>query len=154
MASRCGVSPFIDSSRAPIALDLLGHQHEDVGLLLQLGHRRHVAIAEVEDVGDLEHVVDDVVEPLGEGVDVLPVERRDERRVQPVEDVAGELVAAALAGDHGVEPAALLVEQLAQSLGALGDVDGRGGEQLEEAIVAREQSEPHENANGSRVNGG
>ena len=27
---------------------------------------------------DLEHVVDDVVELLGEGVDVLAVERRDE----------------------------------------------------------------------------
>ena len=61
-----------------------------------------------------------------------------------MEDVAGELVAPALAGDHGIEPAALLVEQLAQPLGALGDVDGRGGEELEEAIVAREQSEPHE----------
>ena len=42
-------------------------------------------------------VVDDVVELLGEGVDVLAVERRDEGGVQPLEDRPGDLVALVLA---------------------------------------------------------
>ena len=50
-----------------------------------------------EQLGRRLHVVDDVVELLGEGVDVLAVERRDEGRVEPPEDRAGDLVAPLLA---------------------------------------------------------
>ena len=105
MASRWGWMPFIERSPADQRDDLVGHLHEHVGLLLELRHRRDVAVAELEPVADLEHVVDDVVELLGEGVDVLTVERRDERRVEPAQDRPGELVAALLADDHRVEHA-------------------------------------------------
>src|SRR5262249_6317787 len=75
----------------------------------------------------LEHVVDDIVELLGEGVDVLPVERSDERRVQAPQ-FPGQLVAELLTGDHGIDrgaaPRARLFEQLTQPPAALSHVDG------------------------------
>ena len=123
---------------------LVGHLHEQIGLLLQLRHRRDVAGPQLEAVADLHHVVDDVVELLGEGVDVLAIERRDERRVEPPQDLADQLVAAPLAGDDRLETALRPVEQLAQPAGAVGHVGGRVVEQLEEPIVGRQQTEPHE----------
>ena len=95
--------PFIELSRLDEGDGLVGHLHEQVGLLLQLRHRGHVAVPQLEPVADLHHVVDDVVELLGEGMDVLPIERRDERGVQPPEDLADQLVAALLARDDGRE---------------------------------------------------
>jgi len=47
---------------------LIGHVDQEVGLLLQLGNGLGLAVAELELVHDLEHIVHDVVELLGEGV--------------------------------------------------------------------------------------
>ena len=52
-----------------------------------------------EEVGDLLDEVDDVVDRRGERVDVLAVDRRDERRVQPLDDVVRDAVALLLADD-------------------------------------------------------
>jgi hypothetical protein len=48
-------------------------------------------------VRHLEHVVDHVVELLGQGVDVLAVEGGDEGRVEPLDDGVDDLVAPVLA---------------------------------------------------------
>ena len=98
MASRSGVDALhrLGSLRSA-RRRLVGHLHEEVGLLAHLRAAARSTPVEHEQVGDGQHVVDDVVELLGERVDVLAVERRDEGRVQPTEDRRGELVAAALA---------------------------------------------------------
>ena len=72
----------------------LGRLHQDVGEVADLGQRLLDAVQH-EQVGGRLHLVDDVVELLGERVDVLAVERRDEARVEPAEDRPGELVAVA-----------------------------------------------------------
>ena len=63
--------------------------HEQIGLLLQLRHRPDVAVAQLQPIADLHHVVDDVVEHFRKGVDVFTIERRDERRVEAPQDVTG-----------------------------------------------------------------
>jgi hypothetical protein len=68
------------------------------------------------------HVVNHVVELFGERVDVLAIERRDERGVQPAEDRARDDIAFVLAGsDLGVLAGDIgrVDEHLAQPLGAL-----------------------------------
>ena len=69
---------------------------EDPRQLLRLLHRRLDPV-EPEEVGDLLDEVDDVVERRGERVDVLAVDRRDERRVQALDDVVRDPVALLLA---------------------------------------------------------
>ena len=139
--------PFIDSSPAISATTSSAICTSSVGLLLELRHRRHVPVGELQAVGDLEHVVDDVVELLGQGVDVLTVERRDERGVEAPQDVAGQLVAALFAGDDRIDAGAAarprLLEQLAQAAAAVGHVGRRGVEQVEEPVVGGEETEPH-----------
>src|SRR3954451_5880503 len=71
---------------------------QDAGHPLRLLHRRLDPV-EAQEVGDLLDVVDDVVHPGGERDDVLTVERRDERLVQPLDDVVRDAVAVLLAHD-------------------------------------------------------
>ena len=70
--------------------------------------------------------------------DVLAVDRRDERRVQPLDDVVGDPVAVLLA-DHDVagEVGALgvLPEHLVEEVGGLDGVGGRLLEEVEELAV-------------------
>ena len=67
----------------------------------------------------------------------------DERRVQPVQEVAGQLVTAPLAGPHGIDALLVAVEHVTEAAGAVGHV-GRGfGEELEERVVARQEAEAH-----------
>ena len=86
MAFRNGASPLHRLQPAHQPDGLVGHLHEQVGLLLELGQDA-LDRQEAEQIGYREHVVDDVVELLGQRVDVLPVERRDERRVEALEDL-------------------------------------------------------------------
>ena len=72
--------------------DLLAAEHEDVGHLQRLLHRRLDPV-EAHEVGGLLDVVDDVVELGREAVDVLSVERRDEGRVEPLDQGVGDPVA-------------------------------------------------------------
>ena len=67
-------------------------------LLLGLDHRRLDPV-EREEVRDLLDPVDDVVEPGRERVDVLAVDRRDERLVEALDDVVRDPVALLLADD-------------------------------------------------------
>ena len=97
MASRCGCTPFIDSSRPIERHGLVGHPHEQVGLLASARAAARSTLREQQQLRHGLDVVDDVVELLGQGVDVLAVERRDEGRVEPLEDRAGDLVALVLA---------------------------------------------------------
>src|SRR5207249_8416388 len=78
-------------------VDLLHHGHDD---LRELPERLR-ALPDLEQHQELGHpleVVEDVVEVHRDGPDVLPVERRDEGRVERVEDLLGDLVALVLQG--------------------------------------------------------
>ena len=74
--------------------------------------------------------------------DVLAVDRRDERRVQPLVDVVGDPVALLLA-DHDVarevRPVGIVGEHLVEEVGAAHDVRRRLLEEVEEhAVLAGE----------------
>ena len=93
---------------------------------------------------DLLDEVQDVVEGADQGVDVLAIERRDERRLQPVADVVADLVAAMLGrADLGRASLGLVVgpEHRLEEPGAAEDVRGVLDEQVEEPHVARDQAE-------------
>ena len=74
--------------------------------------------------------------------DVLAVDRRDERRVQPLVDVVGDPVALLLADDdvaRQVRPVGIVGEHLVEEVGAAHDVGRRLLEEIEEhAVLAGE----------------
>src|SRR5918999_1043060 len=109
------------------------------GELLRLRHRR-LDLVEPEVVGDLLGVVHDVVERGGELVDVLAVDRRDERLVEPLDDVVRDPVAVLLADqDVARELAAVgvVAQHLLEQPGGAQDVAAGLLEQVEELAVTR-----------------
>src|SRR5919199_456611 len=106
---------------------------EHAGERLRLLHRRLDPVQR-EEVGDLLRVVHDVVQRAREGVDVLPVERGDERLVEALDDVVRDAVALLLADDHLPPQLAVvrpLLEHALQQLGRQHDIAPR---LLEEVI--------------------
>src|SRR6266545_2670959 len=124
--------------------DHLGHGPRGRGRLLDAVH--HEALG-----GGLD-VVEHVVEPGGEVVDVLAVDRRDERGVQPLDDLVRDLVALMLDFLDRVGLGASVsevVELLAQKLGSVDDVLRLLLEQVEEQHLARNEPEhPDRECNG------
>jgi hypothetical protein len=133
----------------------LGCLHEDVGEIADLGQRLLDAV-QYEEVGGCLHLVDDVVELLGECVDVFAVERCHEARVEPAQDGAGHLVAVQLAivdqvdqlldvsrRRFGARLVGVVVEEITEAAGALGDVRSGLVEQRVEPVVARHEPKPH-----------
>ena len=72
--------------------ELLASIDEHFSQIQRLLHRR-LDLVEVEEVGHLLRVVDDIVELRRQPVDVLAIEGRDEGRVQALDDVVGDPVA-------------------------------------------------------------
>jgi len=121
------------------------HAHQHVAQLGHLGHGL-ADLEHVQEVGDVEHVVGDVVEALRDVVDVLAVERRHEARVQPGEHVTRQIVALAFGGEDGVALGTGVRQvghHLLQQLGALVHVVRRLDEQVEELVVGRDEPESH-----------
>ena len=113
---------------------------------MQLDERRLDA-GHLQAVGHLHHVVHDVVEFLGESVDVFTVKGRDERRVEAVEDLTGQLVTALFALDDATVTALDVVEvleQLFEATGGIRNVLGCCAEQVEERVVGGDELETHE----------
>ena len=137
-----GFHSFIDSRREQ-RLRLVRTLNEQVGLFLQL--RQRGGDARDHPVRHLQHVIDHVVELLRESVDVLPVERRHECGVEPLDDGAHQLVPT-LAGGDLLVPGGIcgIRQQISQSMGALGHVGGRFVEQPEEGVVGRNQTKAHQ----------
>jgi hypothetical protein len=108
-----------------------------------------LASAALTRTSELRHgldVVDDVVQLLGQRVDVLAVEGGDEARVEPPEDRVGELVALPLAlVDRGVLrlDVLILVEQVTQPAGTVGQVLGGLVEQWKETLVGGNEAKAH-----------
>src|SRR5919112_315649 len=126
--------------------DLPGRLQQDVRHALGLLHRR-LDLVQPEVVGHLVDQVDDVVHVRRQLEDVLAVDRRDERRVQPVVDVVGDPVALLLA-DHDVArevgPLREVGEHLVEEVRTADDVLRRLLEQVEELPVsgAEDMAEP------------
>ena len=77
----------------------LGAALEHLDLVGQL-RRQDLHLVEQDHVDGLVHHVHHVVEAGGERVDVLAVERRDERAVHPLDDRVGRLVGGVLGLAH------------------------------------------------------
>src|SRR5437867_513623 len=114
-----------------------------------LGHgpaRRGRLLDPVDDqaLGSRLDVVEDVVEPAGEIVDVLAIDRRDERRVEALDDLVGDLVGLMLdfLDRVGLGPrVGEVMHQLVQQGRTLDHVLRLLLEQVEEADFSRNQVE-------------
>ena len=95
--------------------------------------------------------VHNVVQPGGQEVDVLPVERGDEHPVEPGDHLVGHLVRLVLQALDLVHdrrpPLGIRSEQLLQQIRRLYREGGDGAEEIEEFLVARK--EPHRSRPGS-----
>src|SRR3954447_17225858 len=124
------------------ARDRPGRLVQDTGHPLRLLHRRLDAV-EPEEVRDLLDEVHDVVQAGGERDDVLAVERRDERLVQPLDDVVRDPVALLLAHDDVARQLSVvgpLVEHALEQLGGADAVVPGLLEEVEElALLGREE---------------
>src|SRR4051794_18743549 len=123
------------------AAELAGGLVQDPRHLQRLLHRRLDAV-EAHEVGHLLDEVDDVVERGGQRVDVLAVDRSDERGVQPLDDVVRDAVALLLADDDVARQLALVgpaVEHPLQELGGADDVGARLLEEVEELALLRSE---------------
>jgi hypothetical protein len=91
-------------------------------------------------------VVHHIVELRTQGIDVLPVERRDERRVDLLVQVMGDLIAVVLhvgqAIAHRLHVGALQ-RQLIEQLRARHKILGGPGEEIEESALGGAKGEPH-----------
>src|SRR5213594_3515018 len=122
--------------RLDVPHDDLGHGPARRGRLLDPVHH--------QTLGRRLDVVEHVVEPRRQIVDVLPVDRRDERGVQPLDDLVGDLVSLVLDFLDGVGLGARVgevVDQLVEQRRALDHVLRLVLEQVEEADFPRDQAE-------------
>src|SRR3954470_23170189 len=118
------------------------HLREELRLL-----RRRLHLVDEEPSGDRVDMIDDVVEPRDEGVDVLRLERRDERGIELVEGAMSDVVAGVLeildVPDPFVEPVPAL-EGLLEGPGRFERLRRELIEQIEESVVPREEAERHD----------
>ena len=84
------------SDHRPDALDDHVARADEDGRLVDGARRRRRHVVEDEQVADLLGEVDDVVEDAGQGMDVLALERDDERRLEVRQDGVVDVVAAML----------------------------------------------------------
>src|SRR4051812_5490793 len=101
---------------------------------------------EDEGVRALLDVVEDVVEAADEGVNVLAIERRDERRLEPPADLVAQLVAAMLGVADLAGPLQRRVirpEHRLEKTSRTEDVRGVLLEHVEEAFLAWDQAQSH-----------
>ena len=106
--------------------------------MLRLLHRRLDPVQR-EEVRDLLDEVDDVVHAGREREDVLAVDRRDERRVEALDDVVRDAVALLLAHDDVARQLPVvgpLLEHALQQLGGAHDVRAGLLEEVEELPLA------------------
>ena len=142
---RYGSRPLNPRRCAERLVDLLALLDDD-RRHLDGGRRRGVDLVEHERVGDLLDAVDDVVERADQRVHVLAVERRDERRLELVADGVADLVAAVLdVADLAGAPLDLVpgAEHRLEEPRAADDVRGVLDEEVEEAFLARDQTQSH-----------
>src|SRR5687768_11963294 len=119
------------------ANDLLALLHDDRRLLAG-GLGRRIDLVEEAGVGHLLDEVEDVVEAADQLVNVLAVERRDERVLELLTDVVAQTVTLALEiAQLAREPLALVVraEELVEQSRAGQDVVGVVDEELEEFLL-------------------
>ena len=108
-----------------------------------LRHRR-LDLVEAEEVGRLLGEVDDVVHLRRQAVDVLAVDRRDEGRVEALDDVVGDPVALLLGLEDLAREAPVVgpgVHHLVEQARGVQRVLARLDEEVEEGAVAGQEGE-------------
>ena len=109
-----------------------------------------VDLVQVDEVDGLLHEVHDVVETCSEPIDVLAVERGDERRVDSPDDRVGRLVAVVLGLAHPLgRGRAVSVSSCSISASRSAPVIRllrRLGEEVEERLIRRLEAEAHGNS--------
>ena len=110
-------------------------------------HGQGIDLVQDDEVRGLLHEVHAVVEARSQRVDVVPVERRDERLVEPTHDRVGGVVRLVLGvGDALADLLAggtVGPEHLPEEVRAGDEVDRLGGEEVEERGVARGEAQAH-----------
>ena len=127
---------FVDLARGP---------REHIGLLAHLVKRLLDSMQDHE-IGYRLDEIEDVVEARGQAVDVLPVEGRDERGVQGAHDLVGDLVALVLPRlDLRVRGLRVPIvgQELEEELGGVREIRRRLLEEVEEALLPRDDLETH-----------
>ena len=102
---------------------------------------------ELYELADRADAVGDVVEAFGEGMDVLAVEGRDDRTIEPLQDGPRQQIALTLDLHELIDTlwdVGQFSEQLRKDPSAFVDVDGRLRVQVEEPFVAGNQSKSHD----------
>jgi hypothetical protein len=125
-------------------VELLTGLDQDLSQRLRLVHRRLDAV-QAHEIRDFLDVVHDVVELGRERVDVLAVDRRDEGRVETLDDVVGDPVALLLGLEDVGREARFVgpaLEKVAQELRRPKRVLPFFGEQIEEDAVLGNEGEP------------
>src|SRR6478609_5230956 len=127
----------------------LGHAGEDLELLREaLGDLTHAV--QHDEVCGLLDVVHAVVEGRGEVVDVLAVERRDERAVHLVDELVRRVVRGVLqlleTVGHQLPLRRLDLEESSQLPGRLDEELGSGGEEIEKTRVLGGEAKTHGDA--------
>src|SRR5829696_8156689 len=118
--------------------ELFAGLDENGGQILCLRHRR-LDLVEGEEVGGLLGEVDDVVHLRREAVDVLAVDRRDEGRVEALDDFVGDFVALLLGLEDFEAEAAVVgpaAHHLVEQARRVEGVVARFAEEVEEGAVA------------------
>jgi hypothetical protein len=148
------LQPFhCNAGRQHRALILLesAHRHQQLftGALDHVGQqdRSFRRLTQVEDLrparGPVDQV-DHVIQPRGQLVNVLPVERGDEAPVEAGDHLVGELIALVLQPLDGLyhegSPVGRGLQQVFHHACGLDRPLGNGGEQVEEILVAGQES--------------
>ncbi len=134
---------FARAHRADESDHLVSHGDEYVPEFREL-RQSITKMNQVDERRSREHVVNDVVEFLGERVNVFTVVGCNEAGVQPAMEVASDFVTSSF---EALDLVVVFVEvtqrsgELAQLIRAVAGVCCRGFEQLEEAVVGRHESE-------------
>ena len=121
--------------------DLPQQRHQFAHPRQRRGHLVHL-----REIGGGPHLVEHVVEVVGEVLDVLAIERGDDRRLETAANLTHHLVAGTLGGHDAVDPVVENRQRLHQLLeleGGAGRVRGLLLEERVEPLVTGNQTKAH-----------
>src|SRR5579871_109136 len=122
---------------------LLGLADDDLGELGGIGRHLLNVVHDQAVAGGIDEI-EHVIEGGGEAVHVLAVERSDEGLVEPGQNGVGQLVGGVfvlLDPGNARRDVAIILQQLGEDAGALGDLRGKVGKHVEELVITGYQAD-------------